>query len=131
MDWDASTQNAINIGVANKRVIELVQNWCAHVTCEKCGGTGIVEIETGLPIGMRRFRCPHASAAGMAGMRLDLVAVDFYGRNCASREKRQPVRMPNLTELVAERDRARQQQAEAAARAEMWGHSERRGNPLS
>ena len=116
MDED-EIQKAVNIGIANKRVIELVQNWCAHATCEKYGGTGLVEIQTGLPIGMRRFHCPHASAAGMAGMQLDFVALDFYDRNCSGCQKRQPVRLPNLLELLAERDKARSQAAEADARA--------------
>jgi hypothetical protein len=117
MNWDPNTQSAINTGVANKRIIELVQNWCAHVTCETYGGTGLVEIQTGLPIGMRRLRCPHASAAGMAGMQLDVVALDFYDQNCSTCQKRQPVRLPNLSELVHERDRNQAQQAEANSRA--------------
>ena len=116
MDED-EIQRAVDIGVANKRVIELVQNWCAHATCEKYGGTGLVEIQTGLPIGMRRFYCPHASAAGMAGMQLDFVALDFYDRNCSGCQKRHPVRLPNISELLAERDRARRQATEADTRA--------------
>ena len=57
----------------------------------------IVEVETGLPIGMRSFKCPYASATGMAGMNLGHVVLDFYDRNCVGREKRLPVRFPNLS----------------------------------
>lgn len=37
-----------------------------HLQVERFGGTGMVEIETGLPIGSRSFKCQHASAGGMA-----------------------------------------------------------------
>jgi hypothetical protein len=60
---DAEFQKALDIGVSNQRVVELAQNWCGHLVCEKFGGTGLIEVQTGLPIGMRRFRCPHASCA--------------------------------------------------------------------
>jgi hypothetical protein len=117
VDIDRGIQKAIDIGESNKRIIELAQNWCGQLTVEKCGGTGVVEVETGLPIGMRRFKCPHASAAGLAGMNLEVVALDFYDRNCAGCQKRVPVRFPNLSELVAERDAARSRAEEAEREA--------------
>jgi hypothetical protein len=52
-DTDRRIQEAIEIGQANKRTVELVQNWCAHVRIERFGGVGLVEQQTGLPIGMR------------------------------------------------------------------------------
>jgi len=116
VDSDARVEEAIRIGQDNKTIIELAQNWCAHLTCERFGGVGMVEMETGLPIGMRRFQCPHASAEGMAGMDLRSVVLDFHDRNCAGCQKRLPVRLPNLSELVAERDRDRQNIREDEAR---------------
>src|SRR5580704_14346399 len=104
------------IGQANKAIIELAQNWCAHLSVEKFGGTGIVEVETGLPIGMRRFKCPYASAAGMAGMDLGHVVLDFYDRNCAGCQQRLPVRLPNLSQLVSDRDRFRELAKETESR---------------
>ena len=114
---DREFQRALDAGAVNQRIIELAQNWCGHITCEKYGGTGFIEQQTGLPIGMRRFKCPNASAAGMAGGGLRFVALDFYDRNCAVCEKRLPVRLPNLSEIVAERDRARQVATEEGLRA--------------
>ncbi|WP_152693186.1 hypothetical protein [Caballeronia mineralivorans] len=91
--------------------MELVQNWCAHAKVEKFGGTGLIEQETGLPIGHHAVTCDHAPAGGMATWDLADAAIDFYDRNCVHCDKRQPVRLPNLSELVAERDR---EQGEAA-----------------
>jgi hypothetical protein len=115
MNFDSEFERAINIGQANKRIIELARNWCAHLTVERCGGTGLVEVQTGLPIGMRQFKCPHANAAGMAGMDLEHIALDFYDRNCEGCRKRLPVNLPNLSEIVADRDKALQRAKEAEA----------------
>lgn len=124
LSLDDSIQKAIRIGESNKQIIELAQNWCAHLTVEKWGGTGIVEIESGLPIGTRYFKCPHAGAAGCAGMDLKFVVLDFYDRNCVGCDKRLPVRFPNISKLVADRDsdrlraeEAKREAAETAAEA--------------
>lgn len=116
---DDEIQRAIAIGESNKEVIELAQNWCAHLSVEKAawGGTGLVELETGLPIGMRYFKCVHASAAGFSGMNLHDIALDFYDRNCNRCDKRSPVRIPNLANLVAERESARLRQEELRRKA--------------
>lgn len=101
---DDGIARAIGIGESNAVVIELAKNWCAHLEVEKNGGTGFVEVQTGLPIGMRSFKCVHASAAGFAGMDLEGIALDFYDRNCVGCDKRSPVCLPNLSQLVADRD---------------------------
>lgn len=118
---DDGIERAFQIGEANAKVIELARNWCAHLEVEKSGGTGIVEAQTWLPIGMRSFKCVHASATGFAGMALESIALDFYDRNCIGCTKRVPVRLPNLSQLVSEREKAAnatQDRREAAARKE-------------
>src|ERR1700694_5829717 len=114
-------QRAIEMGEQNKRTVELVHNWCANVSVKIWGGVGLVEMETGLPIGHRVLECPHAPASGMAGADLAFVAVDFYDRNCVDCKFRKPVGLPNLKSLVDERDahRARQQQAQRSAHQEV------------
>jgi hypothetical protein len=107
---DDQITRAIRIGEDNAAIIELYRNFCAHLEVERFGGTGMVEIETGLPIGSRSFKCQHASAGGMAGMDLRMIALDFYDRNCNGCEKRIAVRMPNLKDVVADRDAAIQEQ---------------------
>lgn len=112
---DDSIQRAIRIGERNKEIIELAHNWCAHLEVRQAGGVGVVEMQTGLPIGMRSFKCPYASAAGLAGMDLEVVALDFYDRNCPDCKERRPVRLPNLSSLVGERDAAQKRDSEARA----------------
>jgi hypothetical protein len=111
---DDQITRAIRIGEDNAVIIQLYQNFCANLHVERFGGTGMVEIETGLPIGSRSFKCQHASAGGMAGMDLRMIALDFYDRNCKGCEKRMPVRMPNLSDVVAERDEEIQEQERQA-----------------
>jgi hypothetical protein len=131
---DDGIARAIRIGESNARVIELAKNCCAHLEVEKNGGTGLVEIQTGLPIGMRSFKCVHASAAGFAGMALEGIALDFHDRNCVGCDKRSPVRLPNLSQLVAERDDAKKSDEarhEAAVREERTRYEARNRARLS
>jgi hypothetical protein len=106
MSTDQKIQETIALGQANKRVLELAQNWCLHLRAELRGGIGMVEMATKLPIGMRAITCPYARADGLAGMDLKAIALDFYDRNCVGCLDRKPGRFPNLSELVTERDEA-------------------------
>jgi hypothetical protein len=102
---DDGIQRAIEAGRKNLRTMELVRNWCAHVKAVKHGGTGMVEMQTGLPIGHHFLECPHAPAGGMAAWDLAETAVDFYGRNCVGCGFRKPVGFPNISVLIEERDK--------------------------
>jgi hypothetical protein len=97
-------QHAISIGQANKEVIELAQNWCANIVFEPCGGRGLVEQQTGLPIGLRRMKCPYANSTGLVSMNLLNIALSFYDQNCVCCKDRRPVRMPNILKFVNERN---------------------------
>lgn len=110
MSIDNKIQEAVALGEANKRILELAQNWCMHLRVELRGGVGLVEIQTGLPIGMRAITCPYARGDGLAGMDLKAIALDFYDRNCVGCLDRKPGRFPNLSELVTERDEAAKRQ---------------------
>ena len=103
---------AIRLGEANKEVIELLQNWCSHLVVERSefSGVGLVEMQTGLPIGHRRIRCPHASNRGWEGAVLEGLALQFHDDNCRDCDQRAPVRLPNLTKLLGARDRRQAQQ---------------------
>jgi hypothetical protein len=45
------------MGQRNAKVIELFERLCRNVRVETFGWGGLAEQETGLPIGMRAFRC--------------------------------------------------------------------------
>jgi hypothetical protein len=111
---DKQLERAIAIGEANRRTLELVRNWCTHLSIEKQGTGGLVEQFTDLPIGPHSLSCPHAPAAGFFGHDLQFLALDFHDRNCRGCAHRQPVGLPNLSSLVHERD---QQRAAAEANA--------------
>lgn len=106
MDTDRRIHEAIAAGQRNKEVMELVRNWCRHARVQKFGGTGIVEAETGLPIGHHSMACQYAPAGGMATWDLAEAALNFYDRNCVGCAHRAPVGLPNLSELVGQRDAA-------------------------
>lgn len=98
-------QQAIEAGQKNLQTMKLIRNWCANAKVVKHGGTGLVEMQTGLPIGNHFIECPHAPASGMAAWDLADTAIDFYDRNCVDCKVRKPVAIPNISGLVAERDK--------------------------
>jgi hypothetical protein len=113
MDTESRIKEAERAGERSKATIELVRNWCRHARVERHGGVGMLEMQTGLPIGPHAMACDHAVARGMASWDLADAAVDFHDRNCVSCTQRIAVGFPNLATLVAERD-ARRQRAEEA-----------------
>lgn len=94
----------VEVGQRNQEVKVLIQNWCGHARVEKFGGTGMIEVATGFPIGHHSMACDHAPAGGSATWHLEDAALEFYDRNCVSCKVRQPLRLPNLVELVRRRD---------------------------
>lgn len=114
---DRRWAEGVEIGKKNQRTVTLVQNWCAHARIENDGGVGLIQMQTGLPIGHLAMACDYATSGTMASWDLLDAALDFHRRNCVGCSNRKPVRLPNLSELVAERDTAvRAQEARAAAR---------------
>ncbi|BCT93135.1 hypothetical protein LYSHEL_21580 [Lysobacter helvus] len=135
MSRDRDIERAIQDGERNQHAKRLIHNWCRHARVEKFGGTGMIEMQTGLPIGHHAMACDFASASGMATWMLEESAVRFHDANCVGCPHRVPVALPNLSMLVAQRDADRQDaetraedaqrvketalQARAAARAEL------------
>lgn len=75
---DPERARAVALGRRNAEVIELFERFCRNVRVELMGGTGTVELDTGLPIGHRSFRCKYASGTIAAGSNLEYLAVEFY-----------------------------------------------------
>lgn len=110
MSNDRDIQKTIEAGEKNRRITELIHNWCRYAKVEKMGGTGLIEAQTGLPIGHHAMVCRHAPASGMATWDLADAALDFYDRNCVDCKHRILVRLPNLSELLGVRERAQAEQ---------------------
>lgn len=114
---DRRWAEAVEIGKKNQSTMTLVQNWCAHARIENHGGVGLIQMQTGLPIGHFAMACDYAtSGSTMASWDLVDAALDFHDSNCVGCPHRKPVRLPNLSKLVAERDAAvRDEEARKAA----------------
>ena len=135
MSRDLDIERTIRDGERNQDAKRLIHNWCRHARVEKFGGTGMIEVQTGLPIGHHAMVCDFAPASGIATWLLEESAVRFHDANCVSCPHRVPVALPNLAMLVAQRDADRQDaqtraqeaqrakeaalQARAAVRAEL------------
>lgn len=104
LNSDLNFQHAVEAGKRNLEAKELIQNWCAHARVEKSGGTGLIEMQSGLPIGYHSMECDHAPASGMAVWLLEESAIHFHDSNCVGCTKRQPIRLPNISKLIARRD---------------------------
>ncbi len=98
-------EDALEIGERNLKVMQLAKNWCRHIQIERSPfrGVGIPEQMTGLPISPRVYSCPFATSP-RGGMNTKGSALAFYDENCVGCEDREPVGIPNLLELVEERD---------------------------
>ncbi len=96
------------IGERNRVVLQLLQNWCAHAEVVRESSGGLFEQVTGLPISMCRVTCKHERAPGSISMHLEENALSFYDRNCIDCTVRRPVALPNLSELVGQRDSRRE-----------------------
>ncbi|ABR91931.1 Hypothetical protein mma_1004 [Janthinobacterium sp. Marseille] len=48
--------------------------------------------------------CDHAHNGGMATWLLEQAAIHFHDSNCVGCEKRQPIRLPNISKFIAQRD---------------------------
>ncbi|MDR6670192.1 hypothetical protein [Rhizobium sp. 1399] len=97
--------DSVKVGERNRDTMVLVRNYCAHARVERFGRTGMLVQATGLPIGHHGMRCDFAPEGGMSTWDLRDAVIDFYDRNCANCTHRKPVGLPNLLEVIAERDR--------------------------
>lgn len=114
---DRRWAEAVETGKKNQGTLALVQNWCAHARIENHGGVGLIQMQTGLPIGLLAIACDYAtSGSSIASWDLADAALSFHDSNCVGCTYRKPMRLPNLSALVADRDAAvRAHQASVAA----------------
>lgn len=105
MRSDLDIQRSIEAGQRNLEAKALIQNWCGHARVEKFGGTGLIEIETGLPIGHLSMVCDHARGGGVATWLLEESAIHFHDSHCVNCSMRKPLRLPNISKLIERRDR--------------------------
>lgn len=112
-DFDDSYKDAIEAGQRNLRATKLLNNWCFHAEIARTPGRGLIEAETGLPIGHMGVQCKFSKKNSMHCWLLEDAAFDFYVNNCKSCEKRISVGLPNIMEFVGPREAAAEQRKTA------------------
>jgi hypothetical protein len=127
---DPERARVVALGRRNAEVIELFERFCRNVRVELTGGTGTIELDTGLPIGQRSFRCKYASGTMSSGSTLEYLAVGFYEEHCRECTDRvRPGVLGRDISAVADEwraaDRARVDQAAAEAEARLKRRDER------
>lgn len=97
---------AIETGIRNLRAVELLNNWCSHSEFIRSGGIGMIEAETGLPIGHLGVQCKFVKQNSMLSWLLEDSVYSFYKENCKECGQRTPVGFPNILEFVVPREKA-------------------------
>lgn len=104
---DERIQQTVRTGEKNKETAVLVHNWCGHARVKRMPGRGMIEEIYKVPIGHMGMECAHAPAGGSFCWELADAALQFHDANCVGCVHRKPVNLPNLSQLVAERDAKR------------------------
>lgn len=121
-DLEDSINNAVEAGQRNLRATKLLSNWCFHAELVRSPGRGMIEAETGLPIGHMGVQCKFSKKNSMLCWLLEDAAYDFYQNNCKGCAERVPERIPNIMDFVGPRE----QTAETRKRAREEEEKERK-----
>ena len=105
-DFEEQYNQAIEAGKRNQRSTKLLKNWCFHAEITRSPGRGMIEAETGLPIGHMGVQCKFSKKATMQCWLLEDAAYDFYQNNCKACEARIPVASPDIMEFIHPREAA-------------------------
>lgn len=105
-DFEDSYKNAVEAGQRNLRATKLLSNWCFHAELVRSPGRGMIEAETGLPIGHMGVQCKFTKKNSMLCWLLEDAAYDFYQNNCKGCGERVPVGLPNIMDFVSPREKA-------------------------
>lgn len=105
-DFEERYKDAVEAGQRNLRAAKLVSNWCFHAEINRSGGRGLIEAETGLPIGHMGLQCKHSKKNSMLAWILEDAAYDFYLNNCKNCIERTAVGIPNMMEFISPREEA-------------------------
>ena len=115
---DQEFDRVAELGRENQRAVTLLASHCGHASLEIPGGTSTFGAMVGLPIGMARVRCPHASTPGAMSMHGMDLAVAFYEDNCGGCAHRRPNGvLPTIATEVEERRQRGAAANEEAVRA--------------
>lgn len=112
-DFEDRYKDAIEAGQRNLRATRLLSNWCFHAEFVRSPGRGMIEAETGLPIGHMGVQCKFSKKNSMHCWLLEDAAYDFYQNNCKGCKERVPVGIPNIMDFVGPREKAAEKRKRA------------------
>lgn len=112
-EFEEQCNNAIVAGKRNQKTKLLLKNWCFHAEFVRNGGIGMIEAQTGLPIGHMGVQCKFSKKNSMCSWLLEDAAYDFYLNNCKGCTHRTPVGIPNILEFVTPREAAAEERKQA------------------
>ncbi len=112
-DSEDSYKKAIEAGQRNLRATKLLSKWCSHAEFVRSSGGGMIEAETGLPIGHMGVQCKFSKKISMYCWLLEDAVYDFYQNNCKDCKEWVPVGSPNIMEFVTPRERAAEKRKSA------------------
>ena len=112
-DFEDTYKSAIEAGQRNLLATKLLSNWCFHAEFVRSPGRGMIEAETGLPIGHMGVQCKFSKKNSMLCWFLEDAAYDFYHNNCKGCKDRVPVGFPNIMSFVGPREEAAEKRKSA------------------
>jgi hypothetical protein len=108
-DFEEEYRHAVEAGQRNLKAKNLLSNWCYHAEFARSAGRGMIEAQTGLPIGHMGVKCKFSKKNSMFSWLLEDATYDFYLNNCKGCDKRLPVGLPNIIEFVGPREQGDEQ----------------------
>lgn len=105
-DFEEDYRDALEAGQRNLKATHLLSNWCYHAEFVRSSGRGMIEAQTGLPIGHMGVRCKFSKKNSMHTWLLEDAAYDFYVNNCKGCSERVPVGIPNIMDFISPREEA-------------------------
>lgn len=105
-NFEEDYKKAIEAGQHNLRATKLLSNWCFYAEFVRSSGRGMIEAETGLPIGHMGVQCKFSKKNSMYCWLLEDAVYDFYLNNCKNCKERIPVGFPNIMDFVGPREQA-------------------------
>ncbi|PMN01386.1 hypothetical protein BCT41_10355 [Vibrio splendidus] len=102
-NFDDGIQKALEAGQHNAETHKLLSNWCEYAQVSRSRGIGMVEAETGLPIGHMGMQCKYSKHTSMHSWLLEDSVYSFYKKCCSDCDNRAPVSMPNILKFVVPR----------------------------
>jgi hypothetical protein len=117
-DFEKDCKKAVEAGQRNLRTTKLLSNWCFHAEFVRSPGRGMIEAQTGLPIGYMGVKCKYSKKNSMFSWLLEDAAYDFYQNNCKGCTERVPVGFPSIMEFVDPREKEAEERRHERAEQE-------------